>query len=467
MKKFKFASISVLLPFLIIAVVVLANVLLSEISERKYLKADLTRDRVYNFSNQTEKVLENTKEEVYIYALYPENGESDAKSYVSEYLSKYSRMNKNIKVSYVDPYENPNFTKKYENAGEAINAGSVIVESGDMFKVLDIESLFVQNSYTGETGIDVEKKLTCAIAYVTKQSGGELICFSEGHGEQSALGLMRAFEDEGYTCETVNLSLNGINNSAAILVICAPQKDLTAEEIDYVDSYADSGGSILYIAAPGIEKLERTESYLSEWGISPTGDYVIEADSSRAYASTSGIPVPAPYINSHTITDNIIESGFILMAPNSESLKISSSNPRSAKVTPLLTTSEKAYGKTNLSSETTKMEEGDNKGPLTLGAISEDSGKKSGKVFVIGSYNTVDESFLSESGYANADFIQNAAAYLADKENPFDIRAKVISAENLTMSETNVIITHLVVQYIIPFIIFAVGLFVWLKRRYM
>ena len=465
--KLKFGLSSAALTALVIAAVVLVNVLISAITDRTPLKIDLTKEKVYEFSSQTESIVKNIDEEINIYALYPENVDSTVINYAKEYLSKYSRMNKNIKVSYVDPYTNPNFAKKYEKTGESIEAGSLIVENGDKVKVITIDSLYSQNNYTGSTSIDMEKKMTMALASVTGQSGNSKIYFTSGHGEMSSESITSALEDEGYACEDLNLTFGGISEDASVLFVVVPQKDFTGDEINIIDEYMDGGGKIFYISSPGASRLEKLESYLGEWGIGLNRDYIIEEDSNRAYQTRLGLPIPAPKLLEHSITSNIIKGDLIFMAPNSESISLSESNIRHAKLTPLLETSEKSYGKTNLSSEIIAKEEGDINGPLTVAALAEAQDQTGAKIAVLSSYYSMEQSYLDEATFANSDFLLNLAAYLTENKNPLDIRAKVISASSITMNQTQVIVTYIIVQYFIPIIIIAAGIIVWLKRRYL
>ena len=61
----------------------------------------------------------------------------------------------------------------------------------------------------------------------------------------------------------------------------------------------------------------------------------------------------------------------------------------------------------------------------------------------------------------------NAFSYLTDKGDALNIRAKVISPESLTMTETQVKVLSIVLQYVLPVLILIAGLVVWLRRRYL
>ena len=155
------------------------------------------------------------------------------------------------------------------------------------------------------------------------------------------------------------------------------------------------------------------------------------------------------------------------MAAASGSLEMNTKNVRHTIITPLLTTTDKSWGKVNLAAGTTGKEEGDNEGPLTIAALSEMQGGNYGKIMVIGSLQAIElAGILEESSYANGDFILNSVGYLTNSNTSMDIRAKVISASSLTMNQTQIVLTWVLLQYILPIIIIVVGLFVWLKRRY-
>ena len=89
-------------------------------------------------------------------------------------------------------------------------------------------------------------------------------------------------------------------------------------------------------------------------------------------------------------------------------------------------------------------------------------------MFVIGSVQAIEYSgILDESSYSNGDFILNSMAYLSDKDDALNIRAKRLSASSLTMTEKQVKVTSVLVQYVLPITVILFGLIVWLRRRYL
>ena len=137
-------------------------------------------------------------------------------------------------------------------------------------------------------------------------------------------------------------------------------------------------------------------------------------------------------------------------------------------MTSLLETSKNSWGITDLQRSNTQKAEGDISGPLSLSAISEKSDGTGGSVLVLGSLQAVEtDGILEESSYCNGDFVLNAFSYMTQKGDSLNIRAKIISAERLTMTEMQVKVISIVLQYVLPILILAAGLLVWLRRRYL
>ena len=74
---------------------------------------------------------------------------------------------------------------------------------------------------------------------------------------------------------------------------------------------------------------------------------------------------------------------------------------------------------------------------------------------------------LENSSYINGDFMLNTFSYMTGKDDALNIRAKTVSAENLTMTEKQINVVSILVQDVMPAAIIIVGLYIWLKRRYL
>jgi hypothetical protein len=247
----------------------------------------------------------------------------------------------------------------------------------------------------------------------------------------------------------------------------APSNDWSAEERDALDKYLDKGGKAMFVLEPGTKVQPRMAEYLAEWGFSANNDYVVEGDPDHAFQFQNGMVVPAPIFVENSINEKLIKRKLAYMAIASQSIELNDKNLRYASIRPLLVTTENSWGKVNLSAQTTAKEAGDTEGPLTIAAISEMQDGSNAKVFVLGSLQAVElNGILNESAYANGDFLLNSVAYMTNTASSMDIRAKVISAPRLAMTQAQVLGIWLILQYFLPFIIIVIGLVVWLRRRY-
>ena len=127
----------------------LRNAILTVISSKVPMKIDLTREKVYELSANTKEVMKKLDKEIDVYALYPANtGSNEYITYAEEYLDKYSALNKNFKVTFIDPEKNPGFAKKYEEQGQQISTGSIILQCGDRVKTVAFSQMYSTNDYT-------------------------------------------------------------------------------------------------------------------------------------------------------------------------------------------------------------------------------------------------------------------------------------------------------------------------------
>ncbi len=466
--KTKYGINAIFTTIVVIVAVILINAIVSNLDSKLPLKIDLTEKKIYELSEHTKEVVGNIDKDIDVYALYPVNTTANQYiTYAEEYMDRYSSLSKHFKVTYIDPYDNPNFAKKYEAQGLAVNVGSIILECGDKVEAVTMDQMYNQNSYTGSMNIDMERKLTTAVANVTGQSRTSKVYFTQGHDEYASVALKTELTNNGYICENIATAVVGIPEDCDLLIYMSPVKDLTGEERDVLDNYLDKGGKVIFFFEPGTERPQRLGEYLKEWGLEVRGDYVIETDPNNAFRLQNGLTIPAPKLLAHSINDILIERKSVFMAPSSSSIIIEENNIRNTSITPLMKTTNKAYGKTNLASGTLDKEEGDHVGEMILAAISENQGGNYGKIMVMGTLQAIElNGMLNESSYANGDFILNAAGYLTESNASTEIRPKLISASSLKMSQAQVVLVWIALQYLIPILIFVIGLVVWLKRRY-
>ena len=468
--KLKMSVMSVIITAVVIACVFIVNLIVGAIADINPMKIDLTKDRIYEFSNQTKDVMKELDKEINAYAIIPASDTSEVKAYMENYLEKYSSLNKKFNVKYVDPYVDTAFMSKYESESVQIDIYTVILECGKNRQIITADQFMTSNYFDDTQFIDLEKQMTNAVLIVTEQISESNIYLDVMHtGEdyrQYGLMLAAFLQIEGYKCEEMNMGTEGIPEDADIIVSIVPMYDYTKNEIKLLEEFFDRGGKLVVMGREGMQPLANLDALLLEWGIKINYDYVVELDENSSipnYAGALAVPV-AKYDQQHTITEKLASSELPLVMPNTTSVSVVKST-NGSETTRLITTSEKAYSKKSL--ETLEKEPGDESGPLGLAAISINMEEKSSGVMVIGSVDGILGQIYENSGnYLNIDFLLNSLSYLGGADQSMDIRAKQITPEEMIVTQQQYKVINIVLVWIIPVVIILLGIVIWLRRRF-
>ena len=467
--KLKMSVMSIIITAVVIACVILVNFIVGAIAEVQPMKIDLTKNKIYEFSDQTKKVVEGLDSEVTAYALIPDGLEDEYTNYIKDYLNKYKSLNDKFKVQYVDPYEDTAFMNKYADSEIEIGVGTVIIENKDSYRILPLDVLYTQSYFDDTVQIDMERQITNAIMIVTGKLTEASVYFDISHaapGYESVAGVPAALiSSEGYKCEYVNILKDGIPEDADILVSVMPVTDYNEQEIKALDAFLADGGRFVLMVNANQEPMENLDVFLKEWGLKLNYDYVMEADEDSFIADAQGIPVPVAKMNQHTITENLAYSANPLVMPSSMSISIVKST-NSSDAIQLLGTSEKAYGKKAFTDSINK-EPGDIEGPLCMAALAMRMEDKTSGVLVLGStQGFADMNILGDGNYLNQDFLLNSISYLSGNKESVNIRAKQITPETMIVTQSQYTTIKVVLEWVIPIAIVLLGLVIWLRRRY-
>ena len=181
-KKFKYGCYATLMTAVVIAIVIVIILVVDQIN----WKADLTQNQMFSLSEQTYNVPDNLEQDIKIIGLY-ETGKEER--VVTEIIDRYLARSKRITYTTIDPERYPQLVAKYEKDGQSLSTGSLIVESGDRYKIINRYDL-VNYSFSNTSGqfqaqsLAAEQRLTGAILYVTAEDL-PVVYLLEGHGEDS------------------------------------------------------------------------------------------------------------------------------------------------------------------------------------------------------------------------------------------------------------------------------------------
>lgn len=454
-RRLKYGSNSIILTISVIGIVILLNILLTGHN----MRYDMTQNKLHTLSDKTKQVLNGLDEEVDIIGFFKDD--SQLLPQIAELVKEYKHESDKLKISLIDINANP--VKARENG--VTDYGTVVIKSGDKSIKIRRNDFYKVDFRTTEYVFAGEERITQGIVDVTTEEQNKAY-FIKGHGElsdDSVYWLKNAIEGEGYKVSNLNIAEeNGIPKDADLLIIAGPSKDFNTDELWFLNQYSDNGGRLLFFMRQVKDQssLDGLLSYTRSIGVNVNNDVVIDRE--RNYFNDPITIIPNYEI--HTIVNKLEQAGLNVVMPGSLSIEKNENLKGNVNYEPLLVTSEKSWGETNITAENVDLDENDNKGPVTIAAaITKPSSKKDMKAVVIGNVAIATNELINEQG--NLDFVINSVNYLQDKENLISIRAKNRMMEPLTIQGNQGSMLYIVLVGLIPILLLLTGFVIFIRRR--
>lgn len=463
-KRVRYGSYSVVMIVAVIAILLTANLLVSQVS----LRWDNSGQQMYSISEESIEIVKDLQSEVTIYTLFRTGSEVDL---YADIIGQYAANSPNITVENRDPYLYPAFVQQYTGGGEA-PTNSVIVVCGEKYRVISssdfIEYTFDYETYTNNAeSIKLEPLVTNAIRYVT--SGRTIkLYFSTGRGQrQLPDGVKAQIALEGYVTEEINLlSAENIPNDCDILILTTPEQDISVGERETIERYLSGGGNLIALIDRTDTELVQIQTLLGAYGMALDGSYILEGDA--AYTIQGQPYFCLPVIEDFAIGNPLRERNYSVLIAFSQGITPLEVRKQAINLYPILTTSDKAFGKIDPSPKTMEMEPGDIQGPLHLAMAAEDlySYEKPVKLVVFGTVNFLESDFDTIVSGANLDLFMNSLGWLSGDEQSVYVRPKSLLAESLQINGAQQMMLLAVSLIVIPFSVLIFGVVRWLRRRH-
>jgi ABC-type uncharacterized transport system involved in gliding motility auxiliary subunit len=447
----------------ILLVLVLA-VIITLISNRHYLRWDLTSTGEHSLSEKTLQVLKTIHEPVKIKAFVQEDLESAGP--VKRLLAAYAYAAPNISYELIDPERNPRMTTRY--------------------KITSLNTLVLEGYKRSQTvKIPDEQNLTNGLIRLSK-SKTEKIYWITGHGERSFEGgdpeslsaLHESLANQNCEFQDLNLMRKDIPDDASLVVVAAPEKRFFPEEVESLRKYLNKGGNLLIFLEPFVDG--GLKDFLKDYGIITTGDIVVDK-MSRVMGGDYLIPMVARY-GVHEITKNFRLTSFF---PLARSVEVAPKREKGITLTNLAFTSAESWAETDrkeLDQGKVTFDERDRQGPISLAVIAEleppkdKEGEKkegqmedlhritgNGKMVVFGDVHFATNKYINVSG--NNDFITNTINYLVGREDFITIEKKPKPTDTLMLSRNQGLMLFVVPVVCVPLFVLLLGIAVWYRRR--
>lgn len=469
----KNGAYSVVITAVIIVMLVVVNLIVNKLPAT-YTELDLSSSGYFTLGDKSKEILESVEQDVKIYYLVEEGMEN---VYIQGIISQYEGVSEHISVEKIDPVAYPTFASQYSDS--SLSQNSVIVVSGDKSRVIDYSEMY-EVSYntsqsTGETtttieAFDGEGQITSAIAYVTSDSI-PVVYELTGHGEfaLSDLGISDMVQKENM--ELASLSLlqeSAVPKDCAALIINAPTADLSADEAGLILDYAQNGGKVIVLpiyngeSNPDIKtSMPNLTSVLNAFGVEPISGLVIENSSSNYYSNQMYL---LPNVESTDIAGDIYTNGRYILMPYANGIATLEDASSDLNIISLLTTSDSAFSKVDVSNDSFVQADEDIAGPFDI-AVAVANSANSSKLVYFSSAIMLDPGIDSYVSGANTEMFMNALTLSVGNETSISIDAKDLEADPLIVSNLNANIIKAVTQYLIPLMLMVVGGVVWYVRR--
>ena len=473
--RWRHGKLSALLMTVFLAICVLLNVGVTALEEEYGWRRDMSFNRYATTGAETKAALERLESDVELYLLY-QSGAVDAQ--LLALLERYEVLSPRVSVLPTDLNRNPGLLTRFEpDFSHAIEADTVIVNCPDTgrYKLLNYAEDFVTQSYnidTGEfelAGLAYEKSLTEAIVYVAQESI-PTVGVLQGHGEldeNSLALLLDFFHSNNCDSRSVNLLSGDTLDRVDLLLIAAPQKDLSEAELEKIGAFAKEGKSLL-ITRDYTDPIDRMPNYLSllrSYGVTPLpGVVVAGAEDAGSYYEEQ--LMLTPYMEELDMTQPLLQGGMdILLLPAACAFETPGEPTGSLTTGTVLKTGPNAYVR-NLADGVEMLDRqlGDVQGELSVAVFAHRmhaSGSIS-RLFAIGCSATLTAEYIYQRSYAEEFLLMLMGELLPEKTVSLDIMAPAAVRPQLTAGSQTI---GVVLTIALPLMIIIAGLIALLPRR--
>lgn len=348
----------------VLAAIVLANI----VSDKLFVRIDLTQDNRYTLSKATKNIVKNIDEPVTITAYFSDNLPPDiarTKREFKELLTEYRNLShNNVVYEFIDP--NADETKEQEAIQKGIQPVLINVREKDQVKQQKafLGAVIQKGKQTEvipfmQPGTAMEYALSTSIKKISV-TNKPTIAFLLGHGEPELNQMQQAVTELSvlYNIKPVNLienpeALSGVTT----LAIVRPTDSIGQHEFNIIDNFMTNGGRV-YVAINRVDGLLQEqrgvilntglETWLANKHVTIDNNFVIDATCANIMVQqqqgffTFQSQVQFPYIPIITnFANHAITSGLEQVTMQFAST-ITFTGDTSVTYTPLLVTSEKS-----------------------------------------------------------------------------------------------------------------------------
>lgn len=516
-KKLKHGTMATILTCCFLAVLVLVNVVTTMLFDRYPITLDLTKDKIYSVSDESEEYVKKVNVDVKVTIFSDENTFVNYSQYnkqAVELLKNYCKLNHHISYRFVDIDSHPEIVKDYS---DSIQSFDIIFETTTkvdgkdtkrtrkigMVDMLNFKDEFVQQLSQQGTTIDqlvsqvrtaggsdldflsyygtyvessnAEQAFTSALMTVTDPDP-QYVTFLTGRDEITELSYFKSLlTANGYNVNSVDITKEDIPENTNIVVVPAPKNDYLESEItklsNFLNNNGDLGKQMIYVASYGQEETPNLDEFLSEYGLAIGKGVICETYQGNYYNY--------PYVTTTSDLSDTFDQDVVTSDPQ---IMTALSRPVNTLFdTQGMITTEK-YAKSSDNAYTAELTTGDNS--LNIGDkiatgqqcymavgskakfMNDDNNTTVySNVLAFGSEYTLSDQYLSYSQYQNREYFMSVINGITHKTDGVTIAPKTVVGNVFDITELQKNILKWVFCLGVPVIVLVVGIVVWIRRK--
>lgn len=512
-KKLKHGTMATVFTCVFVALLVLVNVVTTMIFDRYPVTIDLTSNKIYSVSNDTEDYVKKVNVDVQVTVFADENTYTNYSSYnkqAVELLKNYSKLNHHITYRFVDIDSHPEIVKEYT---DTISQFDIIFETKTKVDGKEI-------SRTRKLGMldlltftdEFEQKLSqsgYSIDTLAQQAGGDLAFLSyygsyveSSNAEQAFTSALMTVTDpnpvyvtiltgrseltqltyfqtlltaNGYNVNTVDITSEDIPSDTDVVVIPAPKTDYLEEDITKVSDFLNNDGKLgkqlLYIASYGQEDTPNLDEFLSEYGLAIGDGVICESDSGKYYNSPC---VTVASDVSDNFTQDVSTENPAILSALCRPVKTLFDEQDMVSTAAYLKSSDSAYtANVDISQTTGQVQIGDAlvKGQQNYMAVgskakfTDDNDTLYSNVIAVGSEGLLSDTYLQYSQYQNSEYFISVINGLTGKTAGITITPKTITGNVFDITQQQKTVLKWTFCLGVPVVVLVVGIVIWVRRK--
>ena len=481
---------STIMVVLAIAIVVVLNVIASAVETKAGLKIDLTSNKIYSLSAQTEsniRSIMNKKNENGEYSnefvIYSFANDYTQDNLIGKTLERYAALSNNITLSVLDPAKDSILRNKFSGVGDQVVEDKTVVvfnSKKNSFRVIKYEDMYYTDKENNVSYWTLEQKLTSAFMFLDSGRAQTNVYFLTGHGEtvtnvkfsERAKLLKEKLEEENFKVDNIDLAMNDLR-SGDILIVIGPSSDISEQDRDKVIKFLDANGKALFFLDPSSSRLKNFEAILDHYMIKFKNEIVCENDESR-HTQNSLLDLVPEVISNKEITNGIINSKSSVYAGSCAYLEEYNPSSDLLTVLPLLNTSDRSvcipYEDYITGAYENKMSEYTEEKRRCIGLAlyqKDSSSMQIDEGTRICVFSSSELALGERSGSAgNVSLIKNCVNWVDNKTNTISISGVQMNAYELSIADAATVKTLVtIVIIVIPVLILGGGVIIWLRRK--